>query len=297
MKLSEIRKSRFNIRKSYMHETVEDLAASISQHGLLSKLVLRKAEEGWENLAGGRRWEALVHLHGGDYELPRTDYIEITGSDHEALVFGLTEQVHRISFSSMELADAAYLLKETNKSISKKDIAKTLWTTEARVRRVLALKEDSALIPESVKEELNNIDDEGKSFTDAHWDRLKDVVDISDKNKVEEVCQYIIEHDIPPSRVADVVKQMDKKAAKEAGVEPAEREASEGTKSKDPNVISEDVYAGYLEYSGGTLAVNGKKELTPIDVSQIVNYLTHPDFKVSVKGKLTVKALNPDRFG
>lgn len=293
MKLIDLVKSPLNIRGEYIQETVADLAESIREHSLLRPLILRALENGtFEVLSGGRRKEALVLIHGQEHELEKSDYKLFKGDDFEALSLGLIDQMHTMSFSSMEIANGAAKLKELKPRISHKEIAKILWSTEARVKRVIEMLKDEDLIPDSVKGELAMSDVDGPSFTDAHWDRLKDTaLDLSDTSTVKDVCDYIMTHEVPPSKVAEVVSGVLKKQAKEAGLDSPEDDKPKKEKPKDPNLIGEDTFEGYLDKQpdGSWEIRGGKKGAQPFDPHYYTNYADHPDFKVFVKAKITVK--------
>ena len=60
--INEIKPNQNQPRKSFNEEKLEELAASIIENGLIQPVILRKADKGYEIVAGERRWEALKHL-------------------------------------------------------------------------------------------------------------------------------------------------------------------------------------------------------------------------------------------
>lgn len=58
LKMRQIRRNENQPRETFNEEALNELAASIKQHGLLQPVVVRKAKEGYELVAGERRFRA-----------------------------------------------------------------------------------------------------------------------------------------------------------------------------------------------------------------------------------------------
>ncbi len=56
--ISDIKPNENQPRKVFVQEKIEELAASISEHGIIQPLVVRPAKTGYEIVAGERRWRA-----------------------------------------------------------------------------------------------------------------------------------------------------------------------------------------------------------------------------------------------
>ncbi|HKQ56179.1 MAG TPA: ParB N-terminal domain-containing protein, partial [Methyloceanibacter sp.] len=63
--LAALKPSAFNPRRSFSEAQLEELAASIRERGLVQPIVVRPSGEGYEIVAGERRWRAaqLANLH------------------------------------------------------------------------------------------------------------------------------------------------------------------------------------------------------------------------------------------
>jgi ParB/RepB/Spo0J family partition protein len=298
--IKNIVRSPFNVRKEYIPETVEDLARNIEEEGLISRIVVRSVGEGnYEVLAGGRRTAALRMLYGEDYEVPEKDLIfKDDISDFEALHISLSENVHRISFSSMELANAAEKAKQLRPAISTKDIAKMFWTSDARIKRLFHVIEDLDKIPTSVREEMETPDEDEPAFTDAHWEALrKSGIDELSEDKVRDICDYIIEKEVKPSKVGDVIKRFED--VEVTSSDPNDPESSSSASGSMPGEEDpfEEKFNGELrlvEEDDGKLVlyVAGKKEDKVIEWKQFAEYLKNSDkFKVYLNAKIKIKPL------
>ncbi|MGQ0621067.1 MAG: ParB/RepB/Spo0J family partition protein [Panacagrimonas sp.] len=104
-----IRPGSNQARRHFDPSSLEELARSIRESGVIQPIVLRTRLGGFELLAGERRWRAaqLAGLH----ELPALVRDDL--SDDEAFVMGLIENLQRESLSPMETAAGLKRLGET----------------------------------------------------------------------------------------------------------------------------------------------------------------------------------------
>ena len=56
--INDIKPNRNQPRKNFNDESIAELAASIQEHGIIQPLIVRKADSGYELVAGERRWRA-----------------------------------------------------------------------------------------------------------------------------------------------------------------------------------------------------------------------------------------------
>lgn len=295
MKISDLVKSPLNKRSQYPEEMIDDLAESIKQDGLLSKLVLRKAEGQpgcFEVLAGWRRRLALVVLNGEDYELPDHSYIVKDVDDYAAIRLYLTENVQRVNLSSLELAEGALALKKHSPKISTKEIAKILWITEARVKRLLDMNERLEELPENALRELGIPDEMTPAFTDAHLDAMvkAGAFDLPE-DKIKDVCEMIIANDVPASKVKTVVDKMTPKDDV-APPEPEKKEMEDAGKMQDTfkGVVTMDEH--------GVITVESRKDTKQLDLTYYENFIREDrKFRVFLNAKITIKPVSQEEEG
>ena len=103
--MDSIKSPRILVRESeapsVRDNTVRELAASMRQHGLLHPIIVRPIEEGFEIVAGNRRFEAC--------RLLRWKYIPAKVrelSEKDAFEIQLTENIQRMTFNPIEEARA-----------------------------------------------------------------------------------------------------------------------------------------------------------------------------------------------
>jgi len=98
--VDQIRPSHQQVRTRFDAEPLGELAESIRQHGVLQPLLVRRLPDGYELIAGERRWRAA--RMAGLVAIPavvRTD----TGNDAQ-LVLGLIENLQRSDLDPIEEA-------------------------------------------------------------------------------------------------------------------------------------------------------------------------------------------------
>ena len=108
VRLSEIQPRKDQPRKNFDLESLQQLADSIAEHGLLQPVVVRGALGGYyEIIAGERRWRAAKMA--GLSEIPVTI---LTADDRKASELAIIENVQREDLNPMEEAQAYKKLQE-----------------------------------------------------------------------------------------------------------------------------------------------------------------------------------------
>jgi ParB family chromosome partitioning protein len=99
--VNDIKPSASQPRQVFNEEKIDELAASISAHGLIQPVILKKSGTGFELVAGERRWRAarkagLKQVQGIVKEL----------SEEEQMMISLIENVQREDLNPIEEAEA-----------------------------------------------------------------------------------------------------------------------------------------------------------------------------------------------
>ncbi|HEY6536757.1 MAG TPA: ParB/RepB/Spo0J family partition protein [Candidatus Nitrosocosmicus sp.] len=97
-----IRSSQFSIRdKFHDHYEIDSLVTSIKEHGLLQAILIRPYQNGFEIVAGHRRFHACKSLRWRHIPCKIREL-----SDKQAFEIQLTENIQRKSMNSLEEAEA-----------------------------------------------------------------------------------------------------------------------------------------------------------------------------------------------
>ena len=106
--INDIKPNSAQPRKNFDEDKLEELAESIEQHGLIQPIVLRAAGQGYEIVAGERRWRAARMI--GLKELPCI-IKELT--DEENMLLAIIENMQREDLNPIEEAEGLKQMIDT----------------------------------------------------------------------------------------------------------------------------------------------------------------------------------------
>lgn len=110
VKVTQIEPNREQPRKNFEEESLNELAESIRQFGILQPLLVKKKGERYEIIAGERRWRAAKLAGVKEVPVVVRDY-----TDQEIMEIALIENIQRENLNPIEEAMAyKRLLKEFN---------------------------------------------------------------------------------------------------------------------------------------------------------------------------------------
>lgn len=136
-------------RKRFDPETLEDLADSIRQHGVIQPLTVRRLPSGYyQIIAGERRWRASKQA--GLTEVPA---IIIEADDRKVLELGLIENLQREDLNPAEEA-RGYQILMTEYGLTQEQVAERMGKSRpaiANTLRLLALPEELLTLLEEEK--------------------------------------------------------------------------------------------------------------------------------------------------
>jgi len=105
--IEELRPNRYQPRKNFHDEDQKKLVASVKQSGIIQPIIVRKADNGYEIIAGERRWRAAQAAGLKDVPI-----VVRKASDLEAAELSLIENIQREELNPLEEADAYVTLIE-----------------------------------------------------------------------------------------------------------------------------------------------------------------------------------------
>ena len=102
LSLSDISPNKFQPRKNFDEENLEDLKNSIKERGVIQPIIVRKSNEGnskYQIIAGERRW--LAARRAGLHDIP---VVVTEADDLKSLEFAIVENVQRHDLNPLEEA-------------------------------------------------------------------------------------------------------------------------------------------------------------------------------------------------
>jgi len=142
--VDEISPNRMQPRSFFNDDKLEELVASIKEHGILQPVVVQKADSGYELIVGERRWRASKKLG-----LKKIPAVIREVSDEQSLEIAIIENIHRQDLNPIEEAEAyARLCKEF--ALTQEMVADKVGRSRTAVANTLRLLKLSG----SIKEDL-----------------------------------------------------------------------------------------------------------------------------------------------
>ena len=142
--IDEISPNRFQPRKYFDDDKLEELVSSIRDNGVLQPIVVQKVEAGYELVVGERRWRASKKA--GLKKIPAV-IREVT--DAQALELAIIENIHRQDLNPIEEADA-YARLADEFALTQEMIAKRVGKSRTAVANTLRLLK----LSRNIKEDL-----------------------------------------------------------------------------------------------------------------------------------------------
>ncbi|MCM1497093.1 MAG: ParB/RepB/Spo0J family partition protein [Clostridium sp.] len=138
-------------RKQFNEDALQELADSISQHGIIEPLVVTKKENYYLLVSGERRWRAAMKAGLKEVPVVIKDYTE-----QEILEIGLIENIQREDLNPIEEAQAyKRLIDEFH--LKQDDIADRVSKSRSAITNILRLLKLSEQVQEMViDEKLSN---------------------------------------------------------------------------------------------------------------------------------------------
>ena len=142
--INKIRPNPYQPRKTFAEEQLSELMLSIKEHGVIQPIVVRKSLNGYEIVAGERRWRASKGLN-----LEKIPAVIKEFTDQQVMEIALIENIQREDLNPIEIATAyAKLMKQFN--LTQEDLAKKVGKSRPQVANFMRLLQ----LPEFIQKEV-----------------------------------------------------------------------------------------------------------------------------------------------
>ena len=131
--IAHIVPNRYQPRHHFDEETLGALSASIAEVGVIQPIIVREIEEGYEIVAGERRWRAAQRA--GLRSIPA---LVRTSDDKGALETAVIENVHRQDLNALEEA-AAYRQLVDDFGLTQENVAERVGRSRSAVANTIRL--------------------------------------------------------------------------------------------------------------------------------------------------------------
>ncbi len=233
--LSKIDTNPFQPRKIFNDETLNELAISISEHGIIQPVVVRKKGHRYEIVVGERRFRAAKIA--GLTEIP---VIVKDLSEQEMMELAILENLQREDLTPIEEAEA-YQSLMVHLNFTQEELAKRLGKSRPHIANLVRLLQ----LPEEVREQLN----EGK----LSMGQGRTLLGLKNKRRIPELAQKVIKDQINVRQLEALVQQYNT---------PVSRETN--TKKKD--VFVRDTETHLREFFGTQVQISKTKKKGKIEI-------------------------------
>ncbi len=182
-------------RKHFSRAGLEELAASIAQHGILQPLSVRRTASGYELISGERRLRA-AHLAG----LTEVPCIVVSVDPTQSSLLALIENVQRRDLDFLEEAQALQALLEAT-GLSQEAVAKQLGKSQSAIANKLRLLK----LPPAALDLLRQA-----GLTERHARALLRLPTPADQNAA---ARYVVDHDLTVAKTEAYVDSLLRPAA------------------------------------------------------------------------------------
>lgn len=235
LQINKIRPNADQPRKKFDREKLEELAASIKEHGILQPLVVRPENNGYTIIAGERRWRAATMAGLKEVpvivkDLPAKDVMELA----------LIENVQREDLNAIEEAEAYGALME-HFNLTQGEIGIRIGKSRAAITNTMRLLN----LPDKVRQEV--LDDH---ISSGH---ARALLSLEDQKQMESLCEEIIDKKLSVRETEKKVKLL-KNPPKEDKAKP----------EKNPYITA--VEDGLKQKFATKVKISGKKDKGKIEL-------------------------------
>ena len=231
-------------RKNFDEAKLAELAESIRTNGVISPLIVRKSKNGYELVAGERRWRASRIA-----KLKKVPCIVRDFDDRQNAIVAIIENMQREDLDPIE--EALGLRSMTEKyGFTQEQVSASLGKSRTYIANSIRLLK----LPEEIQQYVSS-----GQMSAAHG---RTIINIPDKKKQKEIADKIIRNDLSvraTERLAEKVKDE---------LKPDRKRRKPKTESKDPAVSAETqaVERELMTLLGTKVRINGDESKGKIEL-------------------------------
>jgi len=236
--IDKIKPNKNQPRKAFNQEKMSELMNSIDQYGIIQPIVVRSIVDGYEIIAGERRWRAAKNL-----KVNSVPVVIRKADDVTVAKLALIENIQREDLNEIEEANA-YAQLISNYDLTQSELSKIIGKSRSYIANLLRLLN----LEEKIQEELINA-----RISNGH---ARSLLSLDEKKDRLEVLGKIIKNGYSVRKTERIIKTM-KNTHKKKGASHKKQKKSEevisfenllGDKYDTKVIISHnDDYKGKIE--------------------------------------------------
>ena len=187
--INKLRVNPYQPRKTFNQESLQELAESIKEHGVIQPIIVKKSIKDYEIVAGERRFRAS--RLAGKETIPA---IVKNFTDEQMMEIAVLENLQRENLNSIEEA-LAYETLMKNLNLTQEQLSKRVGKSRSYITNILGL----LTLPEEVKELVKQ-----EKITTSHARTLSK---LEDKEKILDLANKIINENLNVRQVEETTKE------------------------------------------------------------------------------------------
>jgi len=209
--LEQLRPNPYQPRKTFNEESINELAASIKEHGVIQPIIVRSVLKGYEIIAGERRFRASQVL--GLKTIPA---VVKSFTDQQVMEIALIENLQREDLNALEIA-VAYdsLIKQF--SLTQEELSAKVGKSRSHIANFLRLLQ----LPDEIKKYVSR-----GTLSMGH---ARAIAGIKDKKIQVELAEKTIKEQWSVRQLEEMVKK-----AEESSMKKTETKKNAKVARKDP---------------------------------------------------------------
>lgn len=188
--INDIKPNENQPRKNFDENKIAELAASITEHGIIQPLVVRRNKSGYEIVAGERRWRASRKA-----ELKEVPCIIRDFDDEQNMLIAIIENMQREDLNPIEEAEGLNQMIKTY-GMTQEEVSKSVSKSRPYITNALRLLK----LPENIQSMVT----EGK-LTTGH---ARALIPVTDQKMQLDICNRIINEGLSVRKVEDLVSKL-----------------------------------------------------------------------------------------
>jgi len=231
LKISEVEPNRSQPRKNFNEDSLQELAESIKQFGVIQPLIVSKKEKYYEIIAGERRWRASKIAGLKEIPVVIKDF-----NDEDVLAVSLIENIQRENLNPIEEA-IAYKRLLTEFMLKQDDIAERVSKSRSAIANIMRLLNLDNRVQQMIIEEM---------ITSGH---ARALLAIEDNQAQYELAYKIFDEKLSVRETEKLIKQI---------LKPSTKRHKETDHLLEP--IFKDLENNIQEILGTKVRINRKSE-------------------------------------
>ena len=261
--VEDIIPNRFQPRLSFDDTSLNDLALSIKQHGIIQPLVLRRKNDKYEIIAGERRFKA-AKLAG----LASVPAVISNLDDNASAEVAIVENIQRKDLTAIEEAKSFQALLDKG-YMTQDELARKMGLSQSAISNKLRL----LTLDESVQEAILS-----EKISERH---ARTLLKVPSHEKQKELLNKIINERLTVKQLEDEIKNMELTPNNEINVNPepiAPKEEKLSDNNKNNNLGSiEDIYSNAMDIKDIIGNEQRPEELQPVEKVTPDAFFSNPE--------------------